>query len=69
MLLRFLQDGSQKDCSELIFADELIPLMIAVALAESSGLPYTHNRNQFTGDDSYGLFQINMIDEIGVERR
>ena len=51
------------------FADELIPLMTAIALAESSGLPYAHNRNQFTGDDSYGLFQINMIDEIGVERR
>ena len=51
------------------FADELIPLMTAIALAESSGLPYAHNRNQLTGDDSYGLFQINMIDEIGVERR
>ena len=51
------------------FADELIPLMTAIALAESSGLPYAHNRNQLTGDDSYGLFQINMIDDIGVERR
>ena len=51
------------------FADELIPLMTAIALAESSGLPYAHNRNQFTGDDSYGLFQINMIGDIGVERR
>ena len=51
------------------FADELIPLMTAIALAESSGLPYAHNRNEFTGDDSYGLFQINMIGDIGVERR
>lgn len=51
------------------FADELIPLMTAIALAESSGLPYAHNRNKFTGDNSYGLFQINMINDIGVERR
>ena len=51
------------------FADELIPLMTAIALAESSGSPYAHNRNKFTGDDSYGLFQINMIGDIGVERR
>ena len=51
------------------FADELIPVMTAIALAESSGLLYAHNKNKFTGDDSYGLFQINMIDDIGVERR
>ena len=51
------------------FSEELIPLMTAIALAESSGFPSAHNRNQSTGDDSYGLFQINMIDDIGAERR
>ena len=28
-----------------------------------------HNNNVVTGDNSYGLLQINMIDEIGRERR
>ncbi len=51
------------------FAEELIPLMTSIALAESSGYPHAHNRNQSTGDDSYGLLQINMIGDIGVERR
>ena len=44
-------------------------MMTAIALAESSGLSRAHNNNKFTGDNSYGLFQINMIGDIGVERR
>jgi hypothetical protein len=41
----------------------------AIALAESSGNPRAHNDTPATGDDSYGLWQINMIGELGPERR
>ena len=41
----------------------------AIALAESGGDPHAHNDNASTGDDSYGLWQINMIGDIGPERR
>src|SRR6476646_8169521 len=41
----------------------------AVAMAESEGNPYAHNTNAATGDNSYGLWQINMIGAIGPERR
>jgi hypothetical protein len=42
--------------------------MAAVALGESGGRPSAHNPNRSTGDNSYGLWQINMIDELGPER-
>jgi hypothetical protein len=41
----------------------------AVAKKESSGRPLAHNGNASTGDNSYGLFQINMLGELGDERR
>ncbi len=40
----------------------------AVAMTESNGRPMAHNPNRKTGDDSYGLFQINMIDQLGQDR-
>ena len=40
----------------------------AVAMRESRGHPTSHNKNAKTGDNSYGLFQINMIGNLGVER-
>ena len=51
------------------FPESLIPTMTAVTLAESSGNPYAHNPNRSTGDNSYGLLQVNMIDRLGPERR
>lgn len=39
------------------------------AMKESTGRPRSHNRNRQTGDNSYGLFQINMIDSLGPARR
>lgn len=42
---------------------------VAVALAESGGDPTRHNQNPATGDDSYGLWQINMRGDLGPERR
>jgi Lysozyme like domain len=38
---------------------QLAPIMAAVALAESKGDPNAHNYNPATGDDSWGLWQIN----------
>ena len=51
------------------FAEDMIPTMTAVTMAESGGNPRAHNPNRNTGDNSYGLLQINMIDGMGPERR
>lgn len=44
-------------------------IMAAIAMAESRGRSDAHNPNRATGDNSYGLWQINMIDRMGPERR
>ena len=41
----------------------------AIAKAESNGRPLAFNGNVKTGDNSYGVFQINMLGELGSERR
>ena len=41
----------------------------AVAKAESNGRPFAFNGNIKTGDSSYGVFQINMIGDLGPDRR
>jgi hypothetical protein len=41
----------------------------AVAKAESNGRPFAFNGNAKTGDSSYGVFQINMIGNLGPDRR
>jgi hypothetical protein len=41
----------------------------AIAKAESNGRPLAFNGNHKTGDSSYGMFQINMIGELGPDRR
>lgn len=51
------------------FKDEEVPIMAAIALAESSGDSSSLNNNPRTGDLSYGLWQINMIGNLGPERR
>ena len=40
----------------------------AVAKKESNGRPMAHNKNSSTGDNSYGIFQINMIGSLGPAR-
>ena len=40
----------------------------AVVMKESTGRPMAHNQNSKTGDNSYGLFQINMIGSMGPAR-
>ena len=55
------------------FTPEQAKIMAAIALAESSGRTRAFNDNTDTGDLSYGLWQINMIDyptyKLGEERR
>jgi len=41
----------------------------AVVKKESNGRPLAFNGNRRTGDSSYGIFQINMIGGLGVDRR
>ena len=41
----------------------------SVAKKESNGRPLAYNGNAKTGDSSYGIFQINMIGNLGPERR
>ena len=41
----------------------------AIAMRESTGRATAHNGNRKTGDNSYGIFQINMIDGLGADRR
>lgn len=51
------------------FRGEALEIAFAVALAESSAKVKAHNDDASTGDDSYGLFQINMLGDMGPERR
>ena len=41
----------------------------AIAKRESHGRPMAYNGNRNTGDSSYGLFQINMLGQLGIDRR
>lgn len=49
------------------FPDDEVAIAVAVALAESAGDPSSHN--DVPPDDSYGLWQINMLGGLGPERR
>lgn len=44
-------------------------VMAAIAMAESGGNIFAHNANASTGDNSYGLWQINMLGSMGPARR
>ena len=41
----------------------------ATVMKESMGTPTSFNGNRSTGDNSYGLFQINMLGSMGQDRR
>lgn len=51
------------------FKGQSLKLAWAVAMRESNGRPIAHNDNVNTGDNSYGIFQVNMIGSLGVDRR
>lgn len=51
------------------FKGSAIDTIVAIILAESGGNPLAHNTNAGTGDNSYGLAQINMLGTLGPARR
>lgn len=51
------------------FSGSGLRMAYAIVVAESSGNSHAHNDNAGTGDNSYGLFQINMLGAMGPERR
>jgi LysM repeat protein len=47
---------------------ENLKMAWAIGMAESGGNPRAYNGNSKTGDKSYGLFQINMLGNLGPAR-
>lgn len=48
--------------------DNAAKVAAAIGMAESGGNPNAHNTNANTGDNSYGLWQINMLGSLGPAR-
>jgi hypothetical protein len=55
--------------STIGFEGRALKVAWAVVKKESNGRPLAFNGNVKTGDNSYGIFQINMIGGLGVARR
>jgi hypothetical protein len=51
------------------FEGKALRIAWAIAKKESNGRPFAYNGNAKTGDSSYGVYQINMIGDLGPERR
>ena len=65
-----LTDLELKELLSLVgFKGKDLVVAWAVAKKESNGRPLAFNGNHKTGDSSYGMFQINMIDNLGPDRR
>ena len=64
---------SEKQLAQLLsdvgFKGKSHRLAWAIVMRESTGRPTAHNDNPRTGDNSYGLFQINMHNSLGPSRR
>lgn len=62
-----------KELSELLslvgFEGKAHKTAWAIVMRESNARPKAHNDNTRTGDNSYGIFQINMLGELGADRR
>lgn len=59
-----------KDLLHLVgFEGKSLRLAWSIVMKESRGHPLSHNKNRSTGDNSYGLFQINMLGSLGEIRR
>jgi len=63
---------NEEQCKELLsavgFEGKALKVAWAVAQKESNCRPVAINNNHNTGDNSYGIFQINMIGELGQAR-
>lgn len=65
-----LSDKQLKDLLKAVgFEGKALKMAWAVAKSESNGRPMAYNGNRSTGDSSYGIFQINMLGKLGVDRK
>lgn len=65
-----LTDLELKQVLELVgFKGKDLKEAWAIAKKESNGRPLAFNGDKTTGDNSYGIFQINMIGDLGTARR
>jgi len=62
-------DGLMRILYNAGFRGAALETAFAVALTESNGNPRDHNYDPKTGDNSYGIFQINMLGNMGPDRR
>jgi Lysozyme like domain len=59
-----------KDLLSLVgFKGYSLKLAWSIVMRESRGHPLSHNTSKYSGDNSYGLFQINMLGSLGADRR
>ena len=65
-----LSDEELKQLLEAVgFEGKALKTAWAIAKRESNGRPMAYNGNRKTGDSSYGIFQINMLGELGIDRK
>jgi hypothetical protein len=64
---------SHVECKGLLkevgFKGKALEQAWAIVMRESNCRSHAYNGNEKTGDNSYGIFQINMIEEVGDSRR
>ena len=64
---------TDKELKELLsavgFEGKALKTAWAIVKAESNARPMAYNGNRKTGDSSYGIFQINMLGELGIDRK
>ena len=65
----FTDEELARMLSTIGFEGRALKVAWAVVKKESNGRPLAFNGNVKTGDNSYGIFQINMIGGLGVARR
>ena len=65
-----LSDIELKELLMLVgFEGSALKTAWAIAKRESNGRPMAYNGNRKTGDSSYGIFQINMLGNLGIDRK
>ena len=65
-----LTDKELKQLLEAVgFEGKALKTAWAIAKRESNGRPMAYNGNRNTGDSSYGIFQINMLGNLGDDRK
>jgi hypothetical protein len=68
--LTSLNDTQLRDLLVAVgFEGKALRIAWAIAKKESNGRPFAFNGSAKTGDSSYGVYQINMIGDLGPDRR